>query len=318
MGESLVDIKSKITGFKPPRMTTAEIEALSAANAQGIIYDTDLNLFKAYNPNNSNPFAERFEQAFVNTEGIVKVNGYYTSSGLATFTATGNTVNTTVAPPDDDKVSFKPVPLPLPAEITTDKAYFVINSVGSTFQISETLGGSVFAFTGDGVSLHSWYNLSGTATKPAYTLVADTPQFIQYPAASKLQISSSTDWPHNNIKTDDTFYNRTPTPNKFLENNVNFQENTFRVRCSFTKGSDNYVQIATLTLNNPITGFTIVRRETIKRQETAGNLNFLIKTIADSGSIGNGYTLSIQCTYASVFTITDITRFSAHKSRIHA
>ena len=377
------DFTVAYTGF--PELTTAQIEAIAAPALADMAYDTDLNVGKIYNPSNPNKLARRWEQFAVNTEGIVKVNGLYDNAAACTFTSSTDTVNATAhGMADDTRVTFKPGSGALPAELVEDETYWVVNSFINDFQISETQGGAVFPFTDDGTAGTFFYDLDATATKQSIVLAPGDTRFLFYPITSKLQISSATDWPDNDLPLDSVFYNLdvqagtftgdtnvgsgvidnlntttnltegmlvsgTNVPagstilsvdsgtqitidqnatasgsgisftfrkNKYLENAIEWQATTFRVRATFTKPSSNIAETVTCILHNPLSGFTLEETNVVRRQQTAGTLTFTVITISDSNSLGEGYTLALTASDTTTIEITDVTRFSAHKSRI--
>lgn len=380
------EAQSTSQGNLPPRMTEAGILAISSPVAGETIYDTTNNVYKVYNPNNPNPAEEKYEQFAVNTEGIVKVNGYYNTQVTCTFINSTNIINATGhGLSNGNKVSFRATTGTLPPEIIPDHAYFVINALTNTFQISTTLSGPVFNFTTDGTPITIFYNLSVASIDQVLTILAGGTKYIFYPIVRKLEISSSTDWPHNATKVDNNFHNiniqsgtftgnttigsaiinnmNTTTnlyagmiitgagipsnsivfsidsatqitisnnatatatgvsftfyKNKFLENNISYQQTTFRVRASYTKTSSSVAEVVTFFLQNPVSGFILEDTNVIRRTSTSGNLTFEVISIADSASIGEGYVFSLFSSDDITITITDITRFSSHKSRIH-
>jgi len=368
------------------QLTTAQINALTPEEGKAI-YDTDINAFKTFDSNNPNvDFTElQYEQHGNNNDGVVKVNGYFPTPITCTFTNGTNLVNAVGHPMlAGDKVAFKATTGTLPAEITQDHEYFVINPNVNDFQISLTMGGPVFNFTDNGTPTTVFYDLSAAAVKQSLALVALENKFISYPPTAKLEISSSTDWPPNNTQTDQDFYNLdqpgtetgdttsatntiinmsdtsnlnegmlvegtgipaettirnvdSPTQititedatatnagvtftfydNKFLENDIEFQATRFRLRVSYTKASSAQDEILRCTLTNPLSGFMLVGDAVIQRQTTSGVAEFEVTSIADTNSIGEGYTFSFVCTDAlTTLEVEDVTRFSAAKARM--
>jgi len=368
------------------QLTTAEIDALTPVEGKPY-YDTDTNSFKTYNPNNPNvDFTElQYEQHGVNDDGVVKINGYFATQITCTFTNGTNLINAVGHPVvAGDQVAFKPTSGTLPAEITEDHQYYVINNNVNDFQISLTLAGPVFSFTDNGTPTTVFYDLSAASADLSLVLVADERKFLSYPPTSKLEVSSATFWPRNNTQLDSDFYNLTEPgtetgdtavgtntitnmsgtasleegmlvegtgipanttirsvdsgvqititedatasnagvtftfyANKILENDVEFQATPFRIRCTYTKGSSAQDEIISCCLTNPLSGFVLESVNVIQRQATSGTLSFQMTSIADSNSIGEGYTFSFICTDALTdLTIVDVTRFSSAKTRM--
>ena len=368
------------------QLTTAQINALTPEEGKAI-YDTDINAFKTYDPNNPNVDfqAQQYEQHGNNNDGVVKVNGYFATQITCTFTNGTNLVNAVGHPVvAGDKVAFKATTGTLPAEITADYEYFVINNNVNDFQISLTMGGPVFGFSDNGTPTTVFYDLSAASADLSLVLVADERKYLSYPPTSKLEISSATSWPPNNTQTDPDFYNLTQPgtetgdtavgtntitnmsgtgsleegmlvegtgipasttirsvdsgvqititedatasnagvtftfyDNKILENDVEFQSTPFRIRCTYTKASSAQDEIISCCLTNPISGFVLESVNVIQRQSTSGTLSFQMTSIADSNSIGEGYTFSFICTDALTdLTIVDVTRFSAARARM--
>lgn len=369
-------------------LTTSQINALTPKEGKAI-YDTDLNIFKVYNPNNPNVnFPDtQYEQYGINNDGVIKAIGYYTTPITCTFTSSTNLVNAVGHPMQNgDKVAFKATTGTLPTEITQDYEYFVINANANDFQISLTSGGSAFNFTDNGTPTTVFYDLSATPLKPSVALPLNTFKEFSYPPNNKLQFSTATFYPNNNIEEDSTFYNGTqigtktgntvsatktitnmsdtsnilegmlvvgsgipagttvrsvdsPTQititenatatasgvtftfydNNFLENNVDFQTNIFRITVSYTKPSTNQDEVLKCRLKNPIpsSSFSLERDAIIQRQVTSGITEFELTTIADSFSIGTGYIFSFQCTSElTTLVLEDMTRFSLFRSRV--
>ena len=188
------------------RLTSSEIDSEPLVEGKPY-YDTDLNIFKYYNPDNPNEGSLKYEQFGVNNEGVVKINGYFPTPISCTFDSSTDIINATAHPMvNNDQVSFKPGTGSLPAEIIEDKVYFVINTTVNTFQISETVAGPVFDFTDNGTAGTVFYDLSSTASKQSIALTGTNTGYLFYPNDSKLEVSSSTDWPPNNTQLDSDFY----------------------------------------------------------------------------------------------------------------
>jgi hypothetical protein len=209
---------STVAGNLPPRMTDAQRKAIAAPVEGETIYNTDsnLNAYEMYNPNNPNEMEDQWEQYGGNVEGITKINGYYDNSVICTFDSSTDLVQASGhGLTDDDMVSFKPFDGALPPEIMKDNRYYVVNALTNSFQISKILSGSPLDFTEDGtvgVNGPVFYDLEALPSKQQFAILADQTRYILYPVTSKLQVSSATRWPPNNLKIDDNFYNRSTEP----------------------------------------------------------------------------------------------------------
>jgi len=108
----------------------------------------------------------------------------------------------------------------------------------------------------------------------------------------------------------------TPTKDKFRENDINFQHNSFRILASYSRASAAATEEIQIKLRNPLSNFVQVQSRVIPKGILSGNLSFELNTIADDISIYNGYTFGVEATQAMDFTIDSITRFSSPMNEI--
>jgi len=106
------------------------------------------------------------------------------------------------------------------------------------------------------------------------------------------------------------------TKDKYRENDVNFQHNSFRILASYSRASAPATEEVQLKIRNPLSGFEQIAPRVLAKGVLTGSLAFELNTIADDISIYNGYTMWVESTQALTFTIDSITRFSVPMNEI--
>ncbi|BAP32427.1 uncharacterized protein CHSO_3390 [Chryseobacterium sp. StRB126] len=199
---------------------------------------------------------------------------------------------------------------------STNKTLRYFNGIQwSTVISSQTLTtaneGVVKMNSGAGVKPTFAFKTSGGVPLNTYENIA-----YQGPVNILTDFSSSptTSWPENiGTPVVGDIYNQ--TNGRFLENPIAGQVHTWRVIASYSNKNNGSVGFVTINLLNPVppSTFSIDQTAIAPNGVTTGNLVFYLVTVADSLSIGSGYTFKIKSDTAMDITIDSITRISQAK-----
>lgn len=332
----------KVNGYDTGSGATKPSWSLSADTEQEIVYPSGSSLIissATYWPRNQTETDSNFYNlndeasvtastiAFNDNGGspdtIVRSSGSFITDGFTAdrpITISGSTSNNT----NNEKSK---------GNIEADTIAFVsgspdtITDSDSNFLNKDFIAGSSCVVTGSPANsgLHRIVSVTaGTLTLDTNTALTNESagtniviKSVKKYIARTVTASTITLDPADSLKTESagaTIEAKIPTKNKFLENDVNLQHNSFRILSNYVRSSASATEEILIILRNPLSDFIQAQSRVIPKGILNGNLSFELNTIADNISIYNGYTFDILATQAMTFAIDSITRFSQHQA----
>ena len=135
-------------------------------------------------------------------------------------------------------------------------------------------------------------------SKPTYNLLADIAQKIWY-SNSTPKLSPTSKFPLNMVNpTQENIYDH--ANGRFLENQIENQNHTFRIQISYSGKNVNEDCDLEFRIYNPNSWFELVDNASLAKKSTSGKATFLLDVYADSFSLKsplwtwNGYELWIK------------------------
>lgn len=258
--------------------------------------------------------------------GAVKVNGYDTGGGETkpSYSLSAGVEQQITYPTGSSLVISSSTYWPK-NQLASDSNFYALVDEASTVSnliafndnspsndtIVRSDGGS---FITDGFTVNRFITVSGSASNDTSPTASPRRYTIRDVTATTLTLD-----PVDSLTNENTGANVTiliPRKDKFMENDVNFQHNSFRILATYSRASAPNTEELQIKIRNPLSGFLQISPRVMAKGITTGSLAFELNTIADSLSIYNGYTMSIESTQSLTFTIDSITRFSVGMSEI--
>lgn len=284
------------SGWKTTGNSISPTDFIGTTNLQPLIFKTNAN-----------------EIARIESDGKIGV-GTVTPQGIVDVSSANSTIvlPRNVNPPAN---VVAPVSGMIIYDSTNKTLRYFNGSQWSTVISSQTL-----TTANEGVAKMN----SGAGVKPTFVFKAsggvplNTYENITYQTPVNILTdfapSPTTSWPENiGTPVVGDIYNQ--ANGKFLENPIAGQVHTWRIIASYSNKNNGSVGFVTVNLLNPLppSTFSIDQTAIAPNGVTTGNLVFYLVTVADSLSIGNGYTFKIKSDTAMDITIDSITRISQAK-----